>query len=825
MLRFTPLPALLICLAAGAEAPLSVGRPLPPLLDLLDAGAEGLVPKDPRDPAQVEACRLAWEQRVGGLKAEAMLRIRLPLNGARWPLLLAASQALRAQNPQVRLFLAWQAGAPACWDEGVWGAVEGGALSPEDLGPDPVQWRDRLARAQEQFPGRPWWLWLPADPGPLASALLGDGGHLVVPQGGPAARLARQMPEGGFELEGGVGDLSLRAASGPMRRWRFEGGEWREAEPPRDRHEVRVSGEAAYDVGALLAKVRALQLRSRAGLRSVIADLEVDLHMQGEQGLGWDLGYSFLAFEQAGAAEEWLQREVRFNGVKANLGPNLQLPIVEPRSALAAPVAISLNERFRYRDGGPAGPGRRLLRFEPVDADPTLPSGELLVEEASGAILEERSRREGLEGMAKSVQRTLVYGEVTPGLWRVVEVRSFERWALVRGMVQAQRRMRFSAFRVNPEDFETQRTAARRSRDTMMVQTLEGLRYYSPDGQGGRRAEERPRSSGRAIGAFLVIQPGAQLPVFPAAGLVYFDFDAFRKGIQLTALTAVVYNAASVFIPHLPGGFDLGAGGGFSLLTSTERPVENGELSDRDGVGRRSGNFHLELGHDLKAGFRFTAQGLFQHDHFNLGQEEYRTPGFALPPGGWTRELRGRLSWQHQGFQLSGFYGKGQRPEGNYGTVQDPQAVPEQGEFRRWGGKLGQDWEYRPGWWLHGGGGFQSGRAFDRFYSLDLGGRGADAQVPGMQPNAIAADRMGYAELGFIIPTGPRLRLSTTLTHARLRSLDDQKFYGFTGMGLSGDLPGFGWFTTFRVDLGIGLQSDIPGVRTVNGIISLLRVF
>ena len=87
------------------------------------------------------------------------------------------------------------------------------------------------------------------------------------------------------------------------------------------------------------------------------------------------------------------------------------------------------------------------------------------------------------------------------------------------------------------------------------------------------------------------------------------------------------------------------------------------------------------------------------------------------------------------------------------------------------------------------------------------------------------ADRLNYAKAGVVLPSGPGLRLSFTLDHAQVRSLDDQKQYGCSGLGIAGDLPGFWWFTTLRVDLGVGLQSDIAGVKGVNGYVALLRVF
>ena len=94
-----------------------------------------------------------------------------------------------------------------------------------------------------------------------------------------------------------------------------------------------------------------------------------------------------------------------------------------------------------------------------------------------------------------------------------------------------------------------------------------------------------------------------------------------------------------------------------------------------------------------------------------------------------------------------------------------------------------------------------------------------------MRSNSITADRIAYARLGAVLPAGPNLRLSVFLDHGQARSLDDQKTYGLTGLGIAGDLPGFWWFTALRLNLGIGLKSDIAGVKTVNGFIALLRVF
>ncbi|MDP2876890.1 MAG: hypothetical protein Q8O00_11945 [Holophaga sp.] len=807
------------------QSPIQVGTPLPPLLDLRTADIAQLLPKDSRDPAQVEAARLAWVPRIQAFKGAPTLRLRLPLGEARLALLLAASQALRAQTADQQLFLAFDSEAPPLWNESAWGALQGGILAPEDLGPDSSTWRNQLVRAQEFMPGRSWYLWAPVDPGARASMLLGDGGRLVVPGLGPTARLSATLPPGFSEVEGGLGDLTLRhPKTGEARRWRFQVNDWKTVELPKERNEVAVVAKDTYDVGALLARLRATQLRDRLALLSTISRLDAEVHMQASRGTGNDLGFTFLAFEKAGETEELLQKQVRFNGVTANLKGGLQLPLVEARTSIAAPVALSLTERYHYEDGGPGEKANtRVLRFVAVDKDPLLAEGELLVNEISGRILEERSSRSDLPGTVKTERRVMYYGEPAPGLWRVMKIETFERWMTSGGVAQIQRALTYRDFRINDPAFESQRQQARSSNSTMLKQTLEGLRYFNLKKEGHREVELNPKERLRALAGGVLVDPGLQMPVFPFAGLLYLNFNAFGKGIQVNALTAIVFNQVSISVPRLPGGFDLRTQFSTMLLPSTERPVKNGALEDRDGVARQYGFLSATVGHDLGLGFRVEGAGRFEYDRFSESREEkYRTPGFALPPSGLSREWRGELSWQGRGLQLRGHWGTGQRPQGIYGTPSDPQVIPMAGEYRRWGGSVGYDYRMQGNWWLHGEAGVSGGQGFDRFNALGLGGEGG---ISGIRAGSIASDRIQFAKAGVVLPTGGNFRLTMTLEHARARSIDNQQFYRLTGLGLAGDLPGFWLFTTVRVNLGAGLQSDIPGVRTVNGFVALMRVF
>ncbi|BDU70995.1 hypothetical protein [Mesoterricola silvestris] len=812
-----------VCAALQGQAPLRVGGSVPGMLDLRSAAAADWVPGDSRDPAQVQAKIEAWSLRVAPLRGRDAVRILLPRGAGRVPLLLAASQALRAQDPGVVLYLGFDPQGEPLWDETAWGAVQGGALLAEDLGPDPAAWPGILARAQEFMPGRPWTLWLPSDPGARLGQLLGDGGRLVIPPGGPGAGLV--VPPGFTDVEGGAGTLLLRdPRTGSERRWRFVQGAWSPVEAPRDRHEVQVTARDAYDVGALLARVRAERLREALAVRTQEADLAVDVHIQADQGPGGDLGFRFRSFQAAGEPEETLQEEVLLNGVRAKLKGGLQLPIVESRTSLAPPAALTLTERYRYQDGGEAGPGLRYILFKPADGDSTLHTGTLRVEEATGRILEERSSRSGLPGMVKSETRTLTYGEAEPGVWRLVKAVVFERWVSGGGVTQARRTMVYSGFRINGPGFAARREEARASDGTMLRATPDGLRYLARQKDGSRKVEDRPRTSGRLIGGILLFDPTLPLPVIPLAGLAYFDFDAFGKGIQLSGLTAGVFNTGQISVPNVGAGFDFAASTAFSLLSGTERPVRNGHLTDGEGVGRRSGNLLTALGHDLGWGFRLQARMNLRHDTYSRPWKgQHWTEGFVLPPSGWTRETTGELSWLSRGFQLKGYYGEGRRPDGVYGM---PGALQDlQGPYARWGGSAGYDLELGRGSWLHGEAGVASGRGFDRFQALDVGGTGGSVRIAGIRNNAITADRLAYGKAALVLPTGPSLRLTLGLDQAWLRGLDDRKTYQVTGLSLAGDLPGFWWFTAVRVDLGVGLLSTLPGVRSCNGFVGFFRIF
>jgi len=815
--------------ASGQVPFLRVNTALPPILDLRNADPSALVPKNDLNEAETERVRAAWERLIQAFADQESVQILLPIGDERGVLLLGASQALKAQNPSVKVYLTYDERAPANWDETFWGALDGGTISPANLSGKPESWLQVLNRAQEQLPARPWTMWCPVDPGAELSNLLGQGAWLVVPPSGPAAALAESIPEGFGEIEAERGVLSLRASgqTGNIAlHWRFIGSKWESYSPQEEPARVVLEGKADYDVYALLAKARATQLRDRAALQTQESKLSINLHAQMGRGGSADLGFVFNSFEKAGEPEELLQQKVLVNGVSANIGGGLQLPMVESKRSISPPVALSLTEMYRYSDGGPGGEDTHWIRFAPISDDPTLFSGQILVSESTGRILEERSERSELPGIVKSERRKLMYGEPAPGHWRVLEIQTFERWVLSGGVGQIQRDLVYSEFKVNQGDFEQNRQSARESNGAMLRQTEDGVRYLTKNKDGIRTLELKQRTSGRAIGGAIMADPSLPFPVIPAAALALFDFDAFGKGIQYNAIIAGVFNMGTLNVPHLPGGFDLGVTASGGVLAFTDRPAKDGKLLDKDGVARQSGQIGVGVGRDLGFGFRGRIHGRGIYNRYSdAKEEEYRTPGYVIPPSGMTLALSGELTWMRSGFLLRGNYGEGKRPNGVFGPPDDVRPLADGGRYKTWGALAAYDLRLNSLAWVHGEVGMDGGSGFDRFLSLGLGGMGGIGRVAGIRGGAVETDRIQYASLGYIFPASPMLRFSCSIDHARARSMDDQKTYRFTGLGIAGDIPGFWWFTTIRADIGIGLQSDIPGLKSVNGFIALLRVF
>jgi len=830
-IRFLPL-FVACCISAWASAQvpfLRMGVAEPLALDLRNADPSALVPKNDLDEAETERVRAAWDRLIQKFMGEECVQIVLPNGAERGVLLLSASQALKAQNPSVKVYLTYDESAPSNWDESFWGALDGGAISPTNLSGKPDSWLQVLNRAQEQLPARPWTMWCPVDPGAELSHLLGQGAWLIVPRGGPAAALAESIPEGFGEIEAERGILTIRSAgqaSNSTLHWQFRGSKWEPYSPLEGPARVVLEGRINYDIYALLAKARATQLRDRAALQTQESKLSINLHAQMGRGGSADLGFVFSSFEKAGEPEELLQQKVLVNGVSANIRGGMQLPIVESKRSISPPVALSLTEMYRYSDGGSGGIGARWIRFAPAVDDPTLFSGQILVSESTGRILEERSERSELPGIVKSERRKLIYGEPVPGHWRTLEIQTFERWVLAGGVAQIQRDLVYSDFKVNQGDFEQNRQSARESNGAMLRQTEDGVRYLTKNKDGGRTLELRQRTFGRAIGGAIMADPALSFPVIPAAALALFDFDAFGKGIQYNAIIAGVFNMGTLNVPHLPGGFDLGVSASGGVLASTDRPAKDGKLLDKDGVARQSGQISIGVGRDLGLGFRARLQGRGVYNRYSdAKEEEYRTPGYVIPPSGMTLALSSELTWMHSGFQLRGNYGEGKRPNGLFGPPDDVRPLADSGRYKTWGALAAYDLRLNSLAWIHGEVGVDGGSGFDRFLSLGLGGMGGIGRVAGIRGGAVETDRIQYASVGYIFPASPMLRFSCSIDHARARSMDDQKTYRFTGLGIAGDIPGFGWFTTIRADIGIGLQSDIPGLKSVNGFIALLRVF
>ena len=83
--------------------------------------------------------------------------------------------------------------------------------------------------------------------------------------------------------------------------------------------------------------------------------------------------------------------------------------------------------------------------------------------------------------------------------------------------------------------------------------------HFTRQGDGTRKIDEKAKSSGRALAGLVLVDPGMTPSVVPLGGFVYFDYNAFGRGVQVNALVAGVFNTINLAIPRGLGGFDVSA--------------------------------------------------------------------------------------------------------------------------------------------------------------------------------------------------------------------------------------------------------------------------
>jgi len=465
--------------------------------------------------------------------------------------------------------------------------------------------------------------------------------------------------------------------------------------------------------------------RRTLSVEEVIARHQAAAVRQGERIASWvGSGSTIIAFQAPGLAapmtvtagtvvfvgpgvHEVEQREVRLNGVAVPIGRDAvpRLPIIEPERVSAAPLALVLDERYRYRlekpeavDGHPS----YVVVFEPAMSGTALMSGRAWISSEDFGLVRMDAEQTGLRGPIVSSRQRDEY--------RALDVDGERAWVLRRSETHQSyegpghrtpihRVMTLDTFEANPPDFAARRQAAHGSSSVLLALTDEGFRYLRRDAPPrtavtpGEAQTEQPSAlrtiAGRSTriwtaAAGLLVDPNIDDPL-PFAGLGYLDLDFLGSGSQLNAFAAGPFLQLAWSAPSIGGGRTLVQVRGFASL------VEYNDRSFRDGIERYDENVRqrpasaaIDLIRPFGGGWRVRASYEMAHPGLRRGPDT--APAFQTPASPTVHAGRLTLEGEVARWTLSAWASAARRSTwSDWGFEGNPDSSPDARGYERGG--------------------------------------------------------------------------------------------------------------------------------------------
>ena len=377
------------------------------------------------------------------------------------------------------------------------------------------------------------------------------------------------------------------------------------APPPEDEKrptfssDIEVVARRALTVEDVLARHRVAADRQAARIRSWIATGSTAVVFQAPAiAAPMSVTSGTTVFAGPGLLEIE-HRDIRLNGAAVPVGRDAvpRLPIIEPERVAAAPLALLLDRRYRYRLDDPErvdGHACYVVAFEPAAPGLALLAGRAWISQEDFGLVRMDAEQSGLRGPIVASRQRDEYRPLDVDGERAWVLRRSETYQSYEGpghRTPIHRVMTLDGFAANPPDFAARRGAAHRSPSVLLALTDEGLRYLRRDAApSAGAAPEAPTAlrtvAGRSTriwtaAAGLLVDPNISDPL-PFAGLGYLDLDFLGTGSQLNAFAAGPFLQLAWSAPSL--GRTLVQVRGFASL------VEYNDRSFRDGVERYDEN-------------------------------------------------------------------------------------------------------------------------------------------------------------------------------------------------------------------------------------------
>ena len=495
------------------------------------------------------------------------------------------------------------------------------------------------------------------------------------------------------------------------------------------------------------------------------------------------------------------QRRIRLNGIEVPVDRDgvPRLPLVEPERVSRPPLAIALDEAYRYRLHGRERVGAEsayVVTFEPRDRSRALFRGRAWIAARSFALLRVEAAQTGLRGAIVSSEQRDTF--------RRVEAGAESAWLLARSEVDQmyegaghrtpiQRVLTLERHEVDPGDFEARLAAAHASTSVMLRDTPAGLRYLRRQAPAAvpapRAVAEQRAGSVRTLAVGAIVDPNIARPL-PFAGLSSLDFDFLGTGAQVNAFFAGAFLQAAVAVPSLAGSRWQLHGSAFATLAEyNDRSFRDGVEQYEENLRQRPARASVALVRPLSPRWRVRAG--YELAYTRLRRSDLTAPDFVAPPSPLVHALRLSLEGQRGPWTFAGWWSPARRQRWRaWGWPGEPEATPAHADFQRFGASVARPLLVSPSALVRLEGAWTAGTDLDRFsrYSFD----------------AFENRLRGYPSAGLRFDRGAVVRaVGTWNVSTRVR------LQGFADTALAHD-PGFGAGLRRYSGVGLGAEAPLP---------------
>jgi hypothetical protein len=536
----------------------------------------------------------------------------------------------------------------------------------------------------------------------------------------------------------------------------------------------------------------------------------------------------------SGQVTEMEQRDIRLNGadvVAVGRDGVPRLPIVEPERVARPPMAIALDEAYRYRLAGreaAEGEDAYVVEFEPRDPSRPLFRGRAWIGARGFALLRMRAAQTGLRGPIVSSEQEDAFARVVVGahdVWLLSRSETHQVYEGAGHRTPIRRVLTLDRHEPDPPDFEARRRAAHASPHVMLRDTGEGLRYLRraptpAPGPGGPTppAADPPRvvagagaSTVRTLAVGAIVDPNIKAPL-PFAGLSYLDFDFLGTGAQVNAFFAAAFLQAAVAVPSLAGSRWQLHGTAFATLAEyNDRAFRQGIEQYEENLRQRPARLSLALVRPLSP--RLRARAGYELAYTRLRRSDLTSAAFVEPVSPLVHALRLSLEGQRGPWTAAAWWSPARRQRWRtWGWSHDPQGTDSGAGFHRFGASLERSFVLGPEAVLRLEAAWMSGRGLDRFsrYGFDA----FDNRLRGYPSAGLRFDRGGLVRTAAAWTVAPAVRLAGFADAAFARDPgfgDALRGYAGVGAGLEAPLP---WRGLLSAEWGYGFQGrDREGGR------------